>query len=130
MVGCVPDFHNIAVICRNLLGGDADFVIVCVCEFYSLFSALITTVVDHVELSQIIDNIGIACVIIIYWIIVRFSGHAHTLAFMRREAERIKRIIPRIPHTVILPGDFSAHRGGAGSGFLTFETSRGCIAGA
>ena len=116
----VPDFHSIARGCRNLLGGDADFIIVCVGEFHRLCSALIAALVDHMELSQIIDNIGIACVIIIDWLIVGFSRHTHALSCLSSEAECSTVTIIEIPCTVILPGNSSAHCGGiTGSRRLT-----------
>ncbi len=82
------------------------------------------------ELSQIIDNIGIACVIIIDWLIVGFSIHAHALSCLSSEAERSAVAIIEIPRTVILPGDRSAHCGGiASSGRLPLVASGGCLTG-
>ena len=132
----VPDFHSIARGCRNLLGGDADFFIVSIGEFHGLFSARGAALVDHMELSQIIDNIGIACVIIIDWHIVGFSIHTHALSCLSSEAERSAVAIIEIPCTVILPGNSSAHCGGstaplrgAGNRRLTLVASGGRLTG-
>ena len=122
----VPDFHSIARGCGDLLGGDANFIIVSIGEFHRLCSALIAALVDHMELSQIIGNIGIACVIIIDWLIVGFSRHTHALSCLGREAECRAVTIIEIPCTAVLPGDRSAHCGGsAGSGRLPLVASGG-----
>ena len=126
----VPDFHSVARGCRNLLGGDAYFIIVFIGEFHGLIGARGAALVDHMELSQIIDNIGIACVIIINWHIVGFSIHAHALSYLSSEAERSAVAIIEIPCTVILPGNRSAHCGGNnGIRLLSLVASGGCLTG-
>ena len=125
----VPDFHSVARGCRNLLGGDADFIIVSIGEFHGLFSARGAALVDHMELSQIIGNTGIACVII-DWLIVGLSRHTHALAFTGRKAERSTVAIIEIPCTVILPGNRSTYcGGGASGGRLPLVASGGCLTG-
>ena len=112
------------------MGSDSDFIIVSISKFHGLISAGGGALVDHMELSQIIGNIGIACVIIIDWLIVCFSLYTHALSCLSRKVERSTVAIIGIPCTVILPGNSSAHCGGsAGSGLLPLVASGGCLTG-
>ena len=106
------------------MGGDSDFIIVSIGKFHGLICADGAALIDHMELSQIIGNTGIACVIIIDWLIVGFSIHTHALSCLSSEAERSTVTIIEIPCTVILPGNSSAHCGGiTGSRRLTLVAS-------
>ena len=112
------------------MGSDSDFIIVSISKFHGLISAGGTALVDHMELSQIIGNTGIACVIIIDWLIVGFSRHTHALSCLSSEAERSTVTIIEIPCTVILPGNRSAHCGGStGSRRLALVASGSCLTG-
>ena len=112
------------------MGSDSDFIIVSISKFHGLISAGGAALVDHMELSQIIGNTGIACVIIIDWLIVGFSRHTHALSCLSSEAERSTVTIIEIPCTVILPGNRSAHCGGStGSRRLALVASGSCLTG-